>query len=241
MSQERSEAIVLRGVDFSETSRIVTFLTPGRGRLACLAKGARRPKSAFAAALDTFNRIELVYYWKEGRSVQNLAEASVLDGFAAIKADLEKAAFGAFALEVAGRVAHENEPSENLYSVLLHGLEALRRWDGSVRAHAAWQVLQLLSVAGFEPTVDVCVECGAAVTAARGFSYSGGVTCAGCRADVRLAPEDAAALRDAVAARGACPPGAERLYGMVHRYAARQLECDLRTIRVIDQMFTGTA
>ncbi len=241
MSQERSEAIVLRGVDFSETSRIVTFLTPDRGRLTCLAKGVRRPKSTLAAALDTLNRLELVYYWKDGRSVQNLAEASVLDGFAEIKANLEKAAFSAFAMEVAGRVAHENEPSQELYAVLVHGLESLRRWAGNIRAHAVWQVLQLLSAAGYEPTVDRCVECGEAATAARGFSYSGGVTCAGCRADVRLVPVEAMALREAVTAREACPPeGVERLYAMVHRYAARQLETELRTIRVIDQMFTGT-
>ena len=71
---------VLRGVDFSETSRIVTFLTPGRGRLACLAKGARRRRSPFQAMLDTLNRDEIVYYWKDGREVQQLGEAALLDG-----------------------------------------------------------------------------------------------------------------------------------------------------------------
>ena len=64
MSQERTEAIVLRGVDFSESSRIVTLLSPDRGRLVCMAKGVKRPKSQLAGLLDTFNRLEVVYYWK---------------------------------------------------------------------------------------------------------------------------------------------------------------------------------
>ena len=56
VSQEKTEAIVLRGVDFSESSRIVTFLSPERGRLTCIAKGARRKNSGVSAVLDTFNR-----------------------------------------------------------------------------------------------------------------------------------------------------------------------------------------
>ena len=108
MPQERTEAVVLRGIAFSETSRIVTFLTPGRGRLACLAKGAYRRRSAFGGALDTLNRVELVYYWKSSRSVQPLAEVSVLDAFPGIKTNLEKATCAALPLELAYRVTQEN-------------------------------------------------------------------------------------------------------------------------------------
>lgn len=151
MSQERSEAVVLRGVDFSETSRIVTLLLLTRGRMACLAKGARRKKSGFGGALDTLNHIEAVYYWKDGREVQQLGEASILDSYRGIKADLEKSAYSSFPLEVAYRVAHENEPSQELFSALVRGLESLERWERSAQAHACWQVVQLLITAGFEP------------------------------------------------------------------------------------------
>ena len=78
MAQEKAEALVLRGVDFSETSRIITFLSPERGLLTCIAKGVRRKGSPLASVLDTFNHVELVYYWKEGRGVHTLGEASLL-------------------------------------------------------------------------------------------------------------------------------------------------------------------
>ena len=129
LAPEQTEAIVLRGVDFSETSRIVTFLTPERGRLACMAKGMRRSKNDLAALLDTFHRVELVYYWKDSRSVHPLREVSRLDGYAAIKKDLAKATYGALALEVAYKTAHENEPSEELYDVLKNGLAQLAAWS----------------------------------------------------------------------------------------------------------------
>ena len=85
--------------------------------------------------MDTFNRLELVYYWKEGRSVQKLAEATLLDGFSSLKSDLDKALYAAFPLEVAYRAAQEDEPSHELYAAL--GPRP-RRHDrvGGRRAHA---------------------------------------------------------------------------------------------------------
>ena len=239
MSQERTEAVVLRGVDFSETSRIVTFLTPDRGRLACLAKGVRRKGSALAPVLDTFNRVELVYYWKDGRSVQNLGEAALLDEFGRIKADLEKTTFAALPLEIAGKVAHENEPSHALYSALVHGLEGLAGWSGDARAHACWQVMQLLSVAGFEPALDACGSCGGPVSDTPGFSYESGAVCDACVSDRRLSAGEYEALRAMTCNREACPEmeHAVKVYNVLWRYAARQIESDLRSVRVIDQMF----
>ena len=239
MSQERTEAIVLRGVDFSETSRIVTFLTPARGRVACLAKGARRKNSPFAAALDTFNRVEVVYYWKDGRNVQNLAEAAILDTFGGIKHDLEKTAYGAFVLEMAGRTAHENEPSEALFSALVNGLRSLDTWRGEARAHACWQAARLLSEAGFEPVLDRCVQTGAPVGPSPLFSYEGGVVADGRPADRRLSPDAYRALRALVASHDACPNVLvpEEVPVILTHYAARHLETNFRSTRVIQEMF----
>ena len=238
MSQERAEAVVLRGVDFSESSRIVTFLTPVRGRVACLARGARRHKSPLQAVLDTLNRVEIVYYWKDSRGVQALGEVALLDGFGGIKADFEKAAFAALPLEFAMRVARENEPSEALYATLVSGMESLSAWAGDVRMHACWQLARLLSVAGFEPGLDACAACGAPVADAPGFSYDGGVTCPECRADRRLSADDFVVLRALTLSREQCPAAGRMInvYRALCGYAMRQLEADLHSVRVIDEM-----
>ena len=51
---QRTTGIILRTRPFTETSLIVNWLTFDRGRLATLAKGARRPKSPFRGKLDLF-------------------------------------------------------------------------------------------------------------------------------------------------------------------------------------------
>jgi len=239
VSQEKSEALVLRGVDFSETSRIMTFLTPGRGRLSCLAKGVRRKNSPLAATLDTFNRVELVYYWKEGRAIQNLGEASLLDSFSAIKTDLERGAHGAFALEIALNVAHDNEPCEDFYAALLGGLESLKTWGGDPAAHCAWQAAQLMVAAGFSPELYQCVHCGGEISDNSGFDFSAGATCAGCGPGWRIARTARDDLRALFGAKLACPSvvNPREAFRLVRRYVARQTESDYRSLRVLDELF----
>ena len=239
LSQERSEAVVLRQVDFSETSRIVTFLTPHRGRMACMAKGVRRPKSVLAGVLDTFNRVEAVYYWKDGRSVQPLGEVSLLDQFAGVRNDFDKGVYAAFPLEFAYKVAHENEPSEELYAALVRGLEGLAAWKGSARTHVCWQMLRLLDTAGFAPSLDRCCMTGRPPEETAGFSYSGGVTASPGLGDCRLPGETRRVMAALAEARDRCPdvddnPEAFRLLG---RYAGWQVDGEFRSLRVIEQLF----
>ena len=52
MSSEKSDAIVIRQADFSESSRVLTLFTRDFGKISCLAKGVKRLKTAFEGSLD---------------------------------------------------------------------------------------------------------------------------------------------------------------------------------------------
>lgn len=224
MGQERSEAIVIRGVDFSETSRIVTFLTPNRGKMACMAAGARRAKSAVGSLLDTFNRLEIVYYWKDGRSVQKLGEAALLHGFDRLKANLDTSVYAGFPLEYAYKVAQENEPSQELYATLVDGLTQMEAWQGPARVHAAWQLLRLLRVSGFEPDLS-----GAAA-----FDEQD-------RTRTRTSAVDD--LRALSASPRECPAAHDtpESFDALRRYVVRHMDTEFRSLRVIDQLYGRAA
>lgn len=227
----------MRGVDFSETSRIVTLLTPDRGRFACMAKGARRSKSGVAASLDSLNRIEIIYYWKDGREVQQMGEASLRMGYPRTKNDLEKSTFAALPAELVLNLARENEPSEDLYDTFVRGLESMEDWDGDVRTHCAWQSHQLLITAGFAPSLTQCGGCSAPLTHAAGFAFAHGATCANCASDTRLSQPLWAQLK-ALEQAADCPhfvlePSGLRLLA---RYASYHLDRELRCMRVIEEM-----
>jgi len=234
---EHTEAVVVRGVDYSQTSRIVTFLTPRRGRVACMVKGARRPGSAASAALDTFNRAEIGLIWKDSRSVQTLTDCAVIDAYPGLKTDLDKSACGAVALEVASKTVHDNEPSEALFAALVQGLEGLAAWTGPAELYTCRMLLRLLAAAGFAPVLDRCCTTGAPLRGACGFSLDGGLTLAGPKMDCDLTSAEVA-LMQALAGEDACPSegGGAKLLNVLCAYTERQMDITLRSARVLDQL-----
>ncbi len=237
MAVEHTEAVVVRGVDYSQTSRIVTFVTPRRGRVACLVRGMRRPGSSTAAALDMFNRVEIGLVWKDSRTVQTLTDCTTLDAYPALKTDLDKSTCGAVALEVALKTAHENEPSEVLYAALVSGLEGLAVWTGPAEMYTCRVLLRLLAAAGFAPVLDRCCFTGRAIGGACGFSLDGGLTQVEARMDCDLSADEAVLLR-ALAGEGACPAigGGAKLLNVLCAYTERQMDVTLRSARVLDQL-----
>ncbi len=235
MAQEKTEGIVLRKVDFGDTSSIVTLLTPDRGRAACMVRGLRRKKSPMAGVLDTFNRVEMVWFRKEGRGVQNLAEAGLLDGFPAVKRDLERVTHAAFLLEICLRAANENEPSRAMYAELVRSLTELGMVDAPAAALVSLEALRLLTVTGHAPELGRCADTGAPAEAALWFSHERGL--AQRIGDTRLDGALLASLRGMAA--GAPPPAetAARVFGLMAGFASRQYEADFRSVRVIRQMF----
>jgi len=235
VAQERTEALVLRGVDFGETSRIVTLLTPQRGQVAVLAKGARRKNSATGPALDTFNLVEAVVYWKDGRGIQNLGEVSLIDRHGGLKRDLARGAYGAFVLELAGKTCPENAPSEALFRRVGRALDDLDRTDRDLRTVACGHALALLDTAGYRLTADGCARCGAPLGDRPGFTASEGLLCGRCPGEHGLDPAVPAALAAQVG--GMRPedldPG---VFTLVGRFAAWHLETELKSLRVLERM-----
>jgi DNA repair protein RecO (recombination protein O) len=69
---EKSPAIVLRVVDWSETSSVVTLFTREFGKVRGLAKGARRPKGPFESALDLLAVCRVVFIRKSSDALDLL-------------------------------------------------------------------------------------------------------------------------------------------------------------------------
>jgi DNA repair protein RecO (recombination protein O) len=69
--------LILRTYKLGEADRIVVFLTRDRGKKRGVAKGARRPRSRFAGALEPMTEVRVAYFEKERRELVglNYAEA----------------------------------------------------------------------------------------------------------------------------------------------------------------------
>ena len=149
----RTDAVVLRSFDYSETSRIVRLLTRQHGVIGVLARGARRPTSAFGSALQPMAYVQAVYYYRAGRGLQTLKEASHAARFKRLPADVGRVTVGLRIVEVARILLEEGEAHPLALDLTVRALEFADRAPANVANAAPWFQLRLAALLGFAPDV----------------------------------------------------------------------------------------
>src|SRR5512137_2194472 len=85
---ERTEGVILRTRLLTETSLIVHWLTPNLGRLATVAKGARRATSPFRGKLDLFYLADFSFSRSRRSELHTLREVSLRETYRCLREDL---------------------------------------------------------------------------------------------------------------------------------------------------------
>ncbi|MEP0549074.1 MAG: DNA repair protein RecO [Rhodothermales bacterium] len=150
----RTDAVVLRAIEYGETSQIVTLFTRQHGQLTVMAKGARRPKSRFGSSLQPMAYVQVVYYYKPGRGMQTLKEATHVRVLHGTAADMGRITVGLRMVELARVLSQDQEQNVLLFTLLVQSL--LRLNDAPERAANVlpYFQLRLAALLGFSPDID---------------------------------------------------------------------------------------
>jgi DNA repair protein RecO (recombination protein O) len=157
-----------------EADRILTLLTPDRGKIRVIAKGIRKLTSRKAGHLELLSRATLLL--AQGRELDHITQAQVVDAYPAVRADLVKTAYASYFVELLDRFIAEQQESEDVYRLLREALTWLG--DGREPALGArYFELRLLALAGFQPELRRCVVTRAQIAAENQFFWpdQGGV------------------------------------------------------------------
>src|SRR5438128_6616522 len=156
-----TDAIVLRSYNLAESDRIVLCLTGSSGLVRAVAKGARRMKSRFGAALEPFTFIRLSFHEKENRELVSMSGAEILKSHFDLNSNLEAAEVLAYMGEMVAEFAPPHEADERLFRMLTACVEALAQRKGSERPLTRYFEIWLLRLAGLFPDLRSCAKCGA--------------------------------------------------------------------------------
>ena len=192
MPPEKALALVVRGTDWSETSRITTLFTREFGKVRALAKGGRRLKSNFDIAFDLLNVCNVVFLRKTHGGLDLLTEAQTAERFPALRQDLKALYAGYYIAELLADGTQDYDPHPELFDVALETLRGLGKREtpvapGSPSSFDSIILFELvwLRELGYSPRLDACSSCGLAVVppgAVRVFfsPLAGGVLCPVC-------------------------------------------------------------
>ena len=185
MAPLKTQAVILRSIDWQDTSRITTLYTREAGKIKAIARGARRLKSPYQGIVESMNRVEALIYCSERRQIQILGEVSLEDSFSLIKKDYYKTGYVYAMLELADHFLPEEESDPvffDFFAVLLGEME--KAADG--RIIFWYYLLKFCSYLGFRLNFSTCLVCGqeAGEKESRFSLADGGITCSACRGAV---------------------------------------------------------
>ena len=155
-----TDAIVLRSYNLAESDRILVCLTRTSGLVRAVAKGARRMKSRFGAALEPFTLVRLSFHERENRDLVTLSSAEILKSYFDLTTNLESGEVLAYMGEMVAEFAPPHEADERLFRMLTACVEALAQHRGGEHTLARYFEIWLLRLAGLFPDFRACANCG---------------------------------------------------------------------------------
>ncbi len=158
MSLVKTLAIVLKSIDWKDTSKIVTLYTRKNGKVDNIAKGARRQNSKYQGVLESINLIEVIIYLSENRQLQILGQATLEKSYPKIRMNYEKTTYVFAIFELTNIFLQQGASDAIFFDFLKTILDEME--NGEIPQIVFWYfILKLTSYLGFRPEFDSCHIC----------------------------------------------------------------------------------
>jgi DNA repair protein RecO (recombination protein O) len=147
---ETATGLVFRTWPLTETSLIVHWLTPSLGRLATVAKGARRVKSPFRGKLDLFYLLDFSFSRSARSELHTLREATLRETHSGLRQDLTLLRQASYCAALIERSTETESPLPEAFELMLGLLRHLVAQPPQPQTVLAFE-LKLLAQLGLAP------------------------------------------------------------------------------------------
>ena len=152
----RMPAIITRLTRLTDTSLIVHWFTAEHGLIKTVAKGALRPKSAFAGKLDLFFSGEIDFVPARRGDLHSLREVSILQWREGLRKTYLSTLLAAYCCQLVETAVEPDHPDPSMHDLLTRALNHIDAAGASRRAlvHFESELAQLLGVAHHQHTAE---------------------------------------------------------------------------------------
>jgi DNA repair protein RecO (recombination protein O) len=147
---ESATGLILRTRPLTETSLIVHWLTPDFGRVATVAKGARRHKSPFLGKLDLFYLADFSFSRSRSSDLHILREVRLRETHNPIRADIFKLRQAAYAANFIEQATETQTPLPRVFELFREFLNRLCEQKTPAQIIFSFE-LKLLCELGLKP------------------------------------------------------------------------------------------
>lgn len=148
---EKSSAIVLHQLKYSETSVIVTLYTQAWGRQSYMINGIRSSKSKVKSGLlQPLFLLEIEAYHKAGRDIQRLKEFKMASVYKTLPFDIVKSTMAMFLAELLNKVLRSEEPDPSLFDFIFHSLIYFDSMEKGAANFHLWFMIKMMGYLGYQ-------------------------------------------------------------------------------------------
>ncbi len=158
MANTKTTGIVLAEHNLGDFDKMLTILTPGFGKISCVAKGARRPNSSLLAGTQLFCFGEYLMY--KGTNTYHINSCETIEIFYDLRTDLDKLKYAMHIIKIVQDITQENQNCYKILQLLLNTLYTISKTDKDLELTLGIFKLRLLCILGFTPRIEKCINCG---------------------------------------------------------------------------------
>ncbi len=172
----------MRIKEIGESDLLVTFLTPDRGRLRGIAKGARRSRKRFVNCLDIFSLVNLEYVSRKG-GLYLINSGKLVDSFPGLRRNFSILSRASYMVELTEILFPWELPDRNIFEILKKSFHLLSEGKRIDLIPLFFEVVAM-SLGGYGINLEKCCVC-ARKYAGEGKAVfkpeKGGIACMRCQ------------------------------------------------------------
>ncbi|MBD3309074.1 DNA repair protein RecO, partial [candidate division KSB3 bacterium] len=156
MAFKRTEAVVIKALDFRETDKIITFFSRDYGKMQGIARGIRKIQTKYSGKLDLFTRVHVIFFQKmeqphEAHPLLRITQVDVVEVFPQVKTDFHKLIGASYIAEFLHKTFEDYDASHSsVYDLVCESLRALAHAD-QIRPILPAFEMKLLAHLGYAP------------------------------------------------------------------------------------------
>jgi DNA repair protein RecO (recombination protein O) len=238
-----TQAIVIRRERYGEFHKSLSLLTSDLGLISATAYGAYKMHSRLRMGSEPFTWSRTLLYHNPVKHSYKVTDMEIRGSFSGLQADLSRVAAASLWAEVVQKSYGAGETSDMLFHLFRESLALLESADARREPYVTLQFLwRFLSLAGYQPDLASCDNCGTPIGDTQPVHYSGranAVLCADCGSQLGN-PLPAGALRYLEATQALAldravdvqlePAGLRALRGALPRMVQSVLEGELASL-----------
>jgi len=125
MNSLKTDAFILNGFKYGDTSKIVTLFSEDAGKFSAIVKGVRNNKSKLGGVFENMNHINVIFTKKDNRDLQFISKAECITSFSEIKDNFDKLMVAYKLLDLTSKMMYDYDISKEVYQLLKEAFYSL--------------------------------------------------------------------------------------------------------------------